>query len=136
MEAKAIARYIRMSPRKIRRVTQPLKGLGLREAQALLDAVPHRAARVLRRLVDSAAANAETNHGMDRDELWVARAYVDAGPTLRRWRAASGGRVGMIRKRTSHISVVLSDEAAPEPEPPRRRGRMRARGRAEGGAPR
>jgi large subunit ribosomal protein L22 len=110
METKAVARYIRMSPRKARRVLQPIKGLSLREAQALLDAVPQRAARVVRRLVDSAAANAQTNHGMERDELWVAKAYADAGPTLRRWRAASGGRVAAVRKRTSHISVVLSDE--------------------------
>jgi len=110
METKAVARYIRMSPRKARRTLQLIKGLSLREAQGLLAAMPHRGARVVRRLVDSAAANAENNHGMDRDELWVAQAYVDAGPTLRRWRAASGGRVGMIRKRTSHICVVLSDE--------------------------
>ena len=110
METKAVARYIRMSPRKIRRVLQPIKGLGLKEAQATLDALPHRAARVIRRLIDSAAANAENNHGMDRDELWVAQAYVDAGPTMKRWQAASQGRIGMVRKRTSHLSVVLSDE--------------------------
>jgi len=110
MQARSVARYIRMSPQKVRRTLGLIKGLPLKEAQAMLDAVPHRAARTLRRLVDSAAANAENNHGMDRDDLWVAEAFVDAGPTLKRWRFASGGRVGMIRKRISHISIVLSDE--------------------------
>ena len=110
MEAKAIARYIRMSPRKARRMLQLIKGRPLRDAEGLLTAMPHRAASVVRRVMDSAAANAENNHGMARDELWVAQAYADAGPTLKRWRAASGGRVSMVRKRTTHICVVLSDE--------------------------
>jgi large subunit ribosomal protein L22 len=110
MEAKAIARYVRMSPRKVRRTLSLIKGLPLKEAQAVLDLTPHRAARVIRRVVDSAAANAENNHGMDREELWVAQAYADAGPTLKRWRIASGGRIGSISKRISHVSVVLSDE--------------------------
>jgi large subunit ribosomal protein L22 len=110
MEAKAIARYIRMSPRKARRVLQLIKGRPVRDAEGVLAAMPHRAARVVRRVMDSAAANAENNHGMERGDLWVAQAYADAGPTLKRWQAASGGRIGMIHKRTSHICVVLSDE--------------------------
>jgi len=110
MEARATARYIRMSPQKVRRTLKLIKGLPLKEAQATLALVPHSAARAVRRVVDSAAANAENNHGMEPDELWVAEATADAGPTLKRWRFASGGRVGMIRKRISHISIVLSDE--------------------------
>ena len=110
MDAKAIARHIRMSPRKVRRTLKLIQGLPRREAQSLLQLMPHSAARAIRRVVDSAAANAENNHGMERDELWVAQVMADAGPTLKRWRFASGGRVGMIRKRTSHICVVLSDE--------------------------
>ena len=110
MEARSVARYIRMSPRKIRRVLQLIKGMPLREARSLLDVMPHRAARLIRRVMDSAAANAENNHGMDADELWVAEAMVDAGPTMKRWRIASAGRIGMIRKRISHIRIVLSDE--------------------------
>jgi large subunit ribosomal protein L22 len=102
-----------MSPTKVRRTIRLIKGLPLREAQATLDVLPHRAARAIRKVVDSAAANAENNHGMGRGGLWVEQAFVDAGPTMKRWRFASGGRVGMIRKRISHISVVLSDE---EPE--------------------
>ncbi len=110
MQSRSVARYIRMSPQKVRRTLRLIRGLPLREAQSLLDVMPHRAARLIRRVIDSAAANAENNHAMDRDDLWVARASVDAGPTIKRWRFASGGRVGMIRKRISHISVVLSDE--------------------------
>jgi len=110
MEAKAVARYIRMSPRKARRVLKLIRGRSLREAQSLLEVLPHRAAKVVRRVVDSAAANAENNHGMDKGDLWVAQAYADAGPTIRRYRIASGGRIGMLHKRISHISVVLSDE--------------------------
>ncbi len=110
MQSKAIARYVRMSPTKARRVIRLIKGLPLRDAQAVLDAQPHRAARAIRRVLNSAAANAENNHGMARDDLWVERAFVDAGPTMKRWRFASGGRVGQILKRISHISVVLSDE--------------------------
>ncbi len=110
MQAKAIARYIRMSPTKVRRTVRLIQGLPLREAQAVLAVLPHRAARTVRKVVDSAAANAENNFGMAREDLWVESAYVDSGPTMKRWRFASGGRVGMIRKRISHISVVLSDE--------------------------
>jgi large subunit ribosomal protein L22 len=110
MQAKAIARYIRMSPTKVRRTIQLIKGLPVREAQALLDSQPHRAARAIRKVLDSAAANAENNHGMAREDLWVERAFVDAGPTMKRWRFASGGRVGQILKRIAHISVVVSDE--------------------------
>jgi len=112
MEARAVARYIRMSPSKVRRTIRVIKGMQVKEARAMLDLMPHRAAHAIRRVMDSAAANAENNHDMEPDELWVKDAQVDAGPTLKRWRFASGGRVGMIRKRISHISVILSDEEA------------------------
>ena len=114
MQARAIARYLRMSPRKVRRTLTLIQGLPLKEARSLLEAIPHRAARTIRRVVDSAAANAENNHGMDPDELWVADASVDAGPTIKRWRIASAGRTAMIRKRISHIRIVLSDEEPAE----------------------
>lgn len=110
MEARAVARYVRMSPRKVRRVAGLIKGLPVREARALLEAMPHRAARVVRRALDSAAANAVNNQDMAREELWVSQVWVNAGPTLKRVRFASGGRMGLIRKRISHVSVVVSDE--------------------------
>jgi len=99
-----------MSPQKVRRTLRLIQGMPIKEARATLDLIPHRAARAIRRVVDSAAANAENNHGLEPEELWVSGAYVDAGPTMKRWRFASGGRIGMIRKRISHISVVVSDE--------------------------
>jgi len=110
MQAKAVARYIRMSSRKARRITKLIQGLPLKEAQALLIVLPHAAAREVRRVVNSAAANAENNHGMARDELWVESAYADEGPTMKRYRFASGGRIASVHKRISHIAVVLSDE--------------------------
>ncbi len=112
MQAKAIARYLRISPTKVRRTIRLIKGLPLREAQATLDVLPHRAARLIRKVVDSAAANAENNHAMARDELWVEEAFVDGGPSkyTKRYRFASGGRIGTVHRRMSHISVVLSDE--------------------------
>jgi large subunit ribosomal protein L22 len=99
-----------MSPRKARRMLRLIQGLPVAEAQSALALMPHRAARAVRRVVDSAIANAENNHGMEPEDLWVASATADAGPTMKRWRFASGGRVGMIRKRISHISVVVSDD--------------------------
>jgi large subunit ribosomal protein L22 len=110
MEAKAVARYVRMSSRKARRTLELIRGLPVKEARSLLGALPHRSARVVRRVMDSAAANAENNHAMAADELWVVRAFADEGPTMKRLRFASGGRMGIIRKRMTHISVVLSDE--------------------------
>jgi len=110
MQAKATARYVRMSPTKVRRTIRLIKGMPLKEALGVLDVLPHRAAHAIRKVVDSAAANAENNHGMPRGNLWVEQAYVDAGPTIKRYRFASAGRIGLIHKRISHISVVLSDE--------------------------
>jgi large subunit ribosomal protein L22 len=99
-----------MSPQKARRILRLIKGLPVRDAQAMLALMPHRSAQAIRRVLSSAAANAENNHGMEQDELWVLEATVDAGPSIKRWRFASGGRVGMIQKRISHISVVVSDD--------------------------
>lgn len=110
MQAKAIARYIRMSPQKVRRTLRLIIGLPVKEAQAMLSLLPHRSAQAIRRVLSSAAANAENNHGMEQEELWVRTATVDSGPAIKRWRFTSGGRVGMIRKRISHISVVVSDD--------------------------
>ena len=110
MQARAIARYIRMSPQKVRRTLRLIEGMPVKEAQAMLALMPHRSAGAIRRVLTSAAALAENNHGMEQDELWVAQATVDAGPTMKRYRFASGGRIGMIRKRISHVSVVVSDD--------------------------
>jgi large subunit ribosomal protein L22 len=131
VEAKATAKFIRISPYKVRRVLALIRGRNLPEALAALDFAASSAAPVIKKVVSSAAANAETNHGMDRGRLWVSRAYADEGPSLRRYRAGSIGRGGVIRRRMSHITVVL-DERPEEPAAGRRRPRPRRAAPAKG----
>ncbi len=105
---RARARYLRVAPRKARLVADQIRGLGIDEARALLDFSPRSAARDLRKLLDSAAANAENNHDLVADDLRIADVRVDEGPTLRRYRARALGRATRIDKRTSHVSVSLT----------------------------
>ncbi len=120
MPAKATARFVRISPLKVRRVLALVRGCDLEQALAALNFTPGAAAPVVRKVIASAAANAEANHSMRRDRLWVSQAYADAGPSLRRFRAGSLGRGGEIRRRMSHVTVVL-DERPVEAGPARRR---------------
>lgn len=110
MEVKATAKFIRQAPRKVRLVANLIKGLSVAEARTQLQFVPKRAADLVRKVLNSALANAEHNQKLSRDRLYVARALVDAGPTLKRTRARAFGRSAVIRKRTSHITVVLSEK--------------------------
>ena len=115
---RAEARYVRAAPRKAQLVVDEIRGRTVPEARAVLAFMTRDAANDVRRVLDSAVANAEANHGLVGDELVVTTAYVGAGPTLKRWRARARGRVGRIRKRTCHITVALalpSGEAIPEP---------------------
>jgi large subunit ribosomal protein L22 len=115
---RAEARYVRAAPRKAQLVVDQIRGRSVPEARAVLAFMTRDAANDVRRVLDSAVANAEANHGLAGDELVVTAAYVGAGPTLKRWRARARGRVGRIRKRTCHITVALalpSGEAIPEP---------------------
>ena len=112
MEAKAIARPIRMSPRKVRLVVDQIRGLTVNEAYALLQYSKKAAATPIGKTLRSAVANAqykgtEAGSTVDIDDLFVREAFVDEGPTLRRFRAAAMGRAAPIRKRTSHITVVV-----------------------------
>lgn len=109
MEARAVAKYIRISPRKVRQVVDLIRGKDLSEALAILQFVPKRSAQPVEKVVRSAAANAEYNHEMDPDALYVAEAYVDQGPTLKRIMPRARGMADRIRKRTSHITVVLRE---------------------------
>ncbi len=109
MEAKAIGRYVRISPRKVRTITALIKGKGVDEALAVLRFTPNRAARAVAKLVMSAAANAEHNLELARDTLRVSRAYVDSGPSVKRMQARARGRADVIKKRSSHITVVVAD---------------------------
>lgn len=109
MEAKAVARYIRISPRKVRQVVDLIRGKDVDEALAILRFTPKRASIPVAKVIKSAAANAEHNYDMNRDNLYVAKAYVDQGPTLKRWQARGMGRADIVRSRTSHITVIVKE---------------------------
>ena len=113
-EVRAEAKWVRTSPRKARLVAEHIRGRSVPEARTVLAFTPRAAARELEKVLRSAIANAEANHGLIGDELYVSAAIVDEGPTLKRWRARARGRVGRIRKRSCHITVRL----APLPEHP------------------
>jgi large subunit ribosomal protein L22 len=110
MEAKSVAKFLRISPRKVRLVADHIKGQPVEKAINLLTFSPKKAGQVLLKVVNSAVANAEQNPNVDVDTLVVKTVFVDEGPSLKRWRARAQGRAYRIRKRTSHITVVL-DEA-------------------------
>ncbi|MER7543616.1 50S ribosomal protein L22 [Actinomadura monticuli] len=114
MEARAQARYIRVTPRKARRVVDLIRGLPAAEAQAVLRFAPQAASEPVGKVLASAIANAEHNFKLDSDTLVVSRAWVDEGPTLKRFRPRAQGRAYRINKRTSHITVVVEsrDEAS------------------------
>ncbi|MFZ0451852.1 MAG: 50S ribosomal protein L22 [Desulfatiglandaceae bacterium] len=109
METRAIARFVRISPRKIRLVMDEVRGKGVEEALNSLTFAPQKGAGLLKKLIDSAVANAEQNSGADIDTLYVKRLYADEGPTAKRFRPRAMGRASRIRKRTSHLTVILED---------------------------
>jgi large subunit ribosomal protein L22 len=113
--ARASARYVRVTPQKARRVVDLIRGLPAADAQAILRFAPQSASEPVGKVLDSAIANAEHNHDLDPRELVVTEAYVDEGPTLKRFRPRAQGRAYRIRKRTSHITVVVTPLLAAEP---------------------
>ena len=110
-EARAILRYVRIAPRKARMVVHLIRGQEVPQALAVLKYTPRAAAKVVEKVLRSAVANAEQKEMGDTDDMWVSQAYVDGGPTYKRFRARSMGRANSIHKRTSHITVIVS---APE----------------------
>ena len=109
--ARAEAKWLRISPRKARLVTDHLRGRTVPEARAVLAFSERAAAREISKVLESAVANAGVKHNLEAEELVVSAAYVDEGPTLKRFRARARGRVARIRKRTCHITVVLAPPA-------------------------
>ena len=105
--AKAIARYIRISPYKVRVVLDNIRGKSVNDAVAILENTSKAGALPIKKVVLSAAANAEHNLGMNKDELKIAECYANQGPTLKRMRPMAHGRAFRILKRTSHITVIL-----------------------------
>jgi large subunit ribosomal protein L22 len=117
-EVRAQARFVRTAPRKAALVVDQIRGRSVPEARTILAFMTRDAAVDVRKVLDSAVSNAEVNHGLVGDDLYVASAFVGAGPTLKRWRARARGRVARIRKRTCHITIALalpSGEEIPEP---------------------
>lgn len=109
MEARAIARNARVSPMKARRVINLIRGLNVDDAQNVLTFAPQGASEPVLKLLNSAVANAGNNQQMDIRDLVVAEAFVDEGPTAKRIRPRAQGRAYQIRKRTSHITIVVAD---------------------------
>ncbi len=126
VETKAVARYIRISPRKARLVIDTIRGRDLDEAEQILDFSDRAAARVVSKVLRSAAANAENNNGLSPETLFVSKAFVDEGPTLKRFRPRAMGRATRINKRTCHITVILDEREPDKVKPKRRRIRQAA----------
>ena len=110
MKATAHARYVRQSPFKVRRVLDLVRGLPVNEAEHVLNLTNRRAADPIKKALKSAVSNAEHNLALDADELFIAEAFADEGPTLKRFRPRARGRATRVEKRTSHITIVVSTE--------------------------
>ena len=107
-QAKAVARYVRIAPRKVRVAMDLIRGKSVREALAILRYTPKVASGVIEKVLKSAVANAEHNYDMNGDDLYVASCYVDQGPTLKRIHPRSRGQAFKILKRSSHVTVIVS----------------------------
>jgi large subunit ribosomal protein L22 len=112
MKVKATAKYLRHSTRKTRLVTRAIVGLPVAEATAILKYMPQEAARDVGKVLASAAANAENNHDLDPEELFVVEATADEGPTLKRFRPRAQGRAFAIHKAMTHVTVVVENKEA------------------------
>lgn len=125
-EARAIGRFIRVPPRKARLVMDMVRGKGINEALNILKFTPKHAARLAEKILRSAMANAQQNHGAkDIDLLFVKRAYVDQGPIMKRFQSRAMGRVTPIKKRTSHLTIVLDEREGSERKMDSPKGRLR-----------
>ncbi|SHF09520.1 LSU ribosomal protein L22P [Caldanaerobius fijiensis DSM 17918] len=109
MEARATARYLRLSPLKARLVVDMIRGKSVREAMAILNYTPNKAAYYLRKVLKSAVANAENNFNMNADNLYVAEVFANPGPIMKRYKPRARGRADVMRRRTSHLTVVVKE---------------------------
>ena len=130
IRAHAQAKWVRTSARKARLVLDHIRGRSVPEARTVLAFTTRDVAIDIEKVLRSAVANAEANHGLDGDDLVIEAAFADEGPTLKRWKPRARGRVNRIRKRMCHVTIVLVEQ--PEQETPRRR---RAAAKAETSAP-
>ena len=111
MQSKAVAKTVRIAPRKVRLILDLVRGKEVGEAISILKLTNKRSSPVVEKLVKSAVANAEHNYDMDIDNLYISEIYADEGPTLKRFRPRAQGRASKINKRTSHITVVVEEYA-------------------------
>ena len=109
MEAKAVARYVRIPPQKVRLIMDEIRGKQVEEALRSLTFSPLKGAHLLRKLINSAVANAEANKELDVDTLFIKKIFADQGPTMKRFRPRAMGRATRIRKRMSHLTVILDE---------------------------
>ena len=109
MAVKAQAKYVRTSPRKVREVVDLIRGKSVADARSVLVFANRGAAPLVAKVLNSAVANAENNQNLSVDDLFVKEAYVDEGPTLKRWKFRAMGRVNRIRKRSSHITIAVDE---------------------------
>lgn len=109
MEIQAVTKFVRMSPKKVRDITKEIQGRKASVALGELEFIPRKSARLVHKTLKSAVANAENNNDLSSENLIIHRALVEAGPTLKRHRAGARGSAKPIRKRTSHIRIILSD---------------------------
>lgn len=109
MQVRAVYRFVRMSPYKVRQVIDLVRGRQVDEALAILQFTPRAAADPVSKVIRSAIANAENNYMLSREDLYVAKITADTGPTLKRWRPRARGRADVIRKRSCHITVILDE---------------------------
>jgi large subunit ribosomal protein L22 len=124
LEVRAEAKWVRISPRKARLVAEHIRGRSVPEARSVLAFTPREAARELDKVLRSAVANAESQHQLSDERLYVSAAYVDEGPTMKRWRPRARGRLGRIKKRTCHITVKVAE--IPGQEAPAKKRAARA----------
>jgi large subunit ribosomal protein L22 len=111
MEVRAVAKYVRTSPQKVRKIIGTVKGKPVEDALNKLKFMPQKAAGILEKVVRSAVANAEQKESMDVDRLVVYNVYADQGPSMKRWRPRARGRATRILKRSAHITVILAEES-------------------------
>ncbi len=109
MEARAIAKYVRMSPSKLKPVCDLIRGKSVNEALTILKFTPGKGSEIVEKVVKSAASNAENNHDMNPDALYIAAISANKGPTMKRFKAGSQGRASIILKRSSHVDVTVKE---------------------------
>lgn len=110
MHGKAVAKYVRVSSRKMKPIADMIRGKDIKDARAILKFTPNKGAKIFLKVLDSAIANAENNHEANVENLYVSEIYANQGPTMKRWKAGSMGRANPIKKRSSHVGVVVSEK--------------------------